>query len=78
MKYPDGREVKLSDQVELWSGNQGRVVCSIDAGEYAAGYPKEQWAYLGRGIVVLSEKAGLVHYTEPEPRMRLVKRNASA
>jgi len=36
MKYPDGQEAKLGDQVELWSGNQGMVVCSIDAGEYAA------------------------------------------
>jgi len=53
-------------------------VCSIDAGEYAAGHPKEQWAYLGRGIVVLSEKAGLVHYTEPEPGMRLVKRDTNS
>jgi len=78
MKYPDGQEAKLGDQVKLWSGNRGTVVCSIDAGEYAAGYPKEQWAYLGRGIVVFSEKAGLVHYTESEPGMRLVKRDTGS
>jgi len=78
MKYPDGQEAKLGDQVELWPDNHGIVVCAIDAGEYAAGYPKEQWAYLGCGIVVLSEKAGLVHYTESEPGMRLVKRDTSS
>lgn len=77
MKYPDGQDIKLGDHVELWAGNQGTVVCSIDTGEFAAAYPKENWAYLGRGIVVLSEKAGLVHYTEPEPGMRLVKRDKS-
>lgn len=78
MKYPDGQEAKLGDQVELWSGNHGTVMCSIDAGEYTADYPKEQWAYLGRGVVVWSEKAGLIHYTEPEPGMRLVKRDTGA
>jgi hypothetical protein len=78
MKYPDGQDVKLGDRVELWSGNQGTVVCSIDAGEYAAAYPKENWGYLGRGIVVLSQTAGLIHYTEPEPGMRLVKRDTSS
>lgn len=77
MKYPDGQEVKLGDRVELWSDNRGTVVCSIDTDEYSATYPKEQWAYLGRGVVILSEKAGLVHYSEPEPGMRLVDRDAA-
>jgi len=77
MKYPDGQDVKLGDRVELWAGNQGTVVCSIDTGEYSAAHPKENWAYLGRGIVVLSEKAGLIHYAEPEPTMRLLKRDTS-
>ena len=78
MKYPDGKEAKLGDRVELWPDNRGTVVCAIDAGEYAVDYPKEQWAYLGRGIVVLSEKAGLIHYAEPEQGMRLLKRDTSA
>ena len=78
MKYPDGQEVRLGDRVELWDGNWGTVVCSIDTDEYAAAYPKVQWDYLGRGIVVLSEKAGLVHYSEPEQNMRLIKRDTSS
>jgi hypothetical protein len=74
-EVPDGQEVKLGDRVELRSGNQGTVVCAIDAGDYASAYPKEQRAYLDRGIVVLSKKLGLTHCTEPEPSMQPVKRD---
>lgn len=74
MRYPDGQEARLGDRVELWIGNEGTVVCSIDTGEYQSEYPKEQWAYLGEGVLVLSEKGGLVHYKVPEPTMRLLSR----
>jgi len=74
MHYADGREVCLGDRVELWPGNEGAVVCSIDTKEYSSVYPKEQWEYLGNGVLVLSEKAGLVHYSRPEPTLRLLAR----
>jgi hypothetical protein len=76
MKYPDGGEVHLGDRVELWDGNIGVVVCSIDAKEYSAGYPGDQWEYLGKGVLILSEKAGLIHYDEPERTLRLLSRGA--
>jgi hypothetical protein len=74
MKYPDGNEVQLGDQVELWDGNRGTVVCSIDAGEFTDEYPQNQWAYLGSGVLILSEKAGLIHYKEPERELKLLGR----
>jgi hypothetical protein len=77
MRYPDGGEVRLGDRITLWDGNEGTVVCSIDTGEYSLSYPKEHWDYLGSGVLVLSEKAGLIHYREPERTMRLLKRGAT-
>jgi hypothetical protein len=74
MKYPDGTEARIGDQVELWDGNAGTVVCSIDTNEYSAAYPKDAWEQLGAGVLILSEKAGLIHYKEPEPTMRLLSR----
>jgi hypothetical protein len=78
MKYPDGSEVRLGDLVELWEGNNGTVVCSIDTGEYSGEFPKEQWEYLGSGVLVLSDNAGLIHYKEPERTMRLLHRGKAA
>jgi hypothetical protein len=74
MRYADGQEVHLGDRVELWDGNEGEVVCSIDRQGYSAAHPKEQWEYLARGVLILSERAGLIHYIEPETKMRLLAR----
>ena len=76
MKYPDGQEVRLGDKVELWPGNDGEVVCSIDTNEYMEAYSEDHWASLGSGVLVLSEEAGLIHYIEPERTMRLISRRS--
>jgi hypothetical protein len=77
MKCADGSEVRLGDRVELWPGNPGTVVFSIDTDEYSDAYPREQRDYLGSGVMVLSEKAGLIHYEQPEPSMRLLARDTA-
>ncbi len=66
MKYRDGGEVSVGDRVRLWRGCEGVVVCSIDSGRYSDGYSKEDWAYLGKGVLVLSDKAGLIHFDVPD------------
>jgi hypothetical protein len=76
MKYPEGAEVRMGDRVELWDGNAGVVVCSIDSNEYSVSYPQAAWAQLGKGVLILSEKAGLIHYEEPERTMRLLSRQS--
>jgi hypothetical protein len=76
VKYPDGAEARVGDRVELWDGNVGVVVCSADTNEYSASYPKQVWAQLGEGVLILSEKAGLIHYKEAESTMRLLSRPA--
>ncbi|CDX62160.1 hypothetical protein MPL3365_70280 [Mesorhizobium plurifarium] len=48
----------------------------MDTDEYSEEYPREVLGYLERGIMVTSEKAGLIHYVEPEEEMRLLERGA--
>jgi hypothetical protein len=75
MKYPDGAEARMGDRVELWEGNIGVVVCSIDTNEYSAAYTQDDCEqFLGAGVLILSEAAGLIHYKEPETTMRLLSR----
>lgn len=78
MKYADGQEARLGDKVRLSDGAEGVVVFSIDTNEYSPAYPKAQWDYLKRGVMVSFEKHGVIHYEEAEPGMELVARAASA
>ena len=78
MKYVDGQEAKLGDKVRLSDGADGVIVCSIDTDEYSPAYPKAQWDYLKRGVMVSFEKYGVIHYEQPEPGMELIARAASA
>ncbi|HEU0146702.1 MAG TPA: hypothetical protein VFR21_07465 [Bradyrhizobium sp.] len=68
----------MGERVELLEGNLGVVVCSIDTNEYSAAYRQDHWAYLGAGIVVLSEAAGLIHSIAPETSMRLLSKQDGA
>lgn len=74
MKYSDGSEAKLGDRVKLWDGIYGVVVCSFDTSEYFAGYPKDEWEYLKSGVMIKTDKAGLIHYIEADEDLELIKR----
>jgi len=74
MKYPDGQDVMLGDKVRLGDDDGGVVVCSIDAGEYSAEAPEEQWSYLKKGVMIKFPKFGLIHYDKPEPDLALIAR----
>ncbi len=74
MRYPDGQDIHLGDRMALWDGSEATVVCSIDTEEYSADYPREHWAYLAQGILIMSETYGLVHCIEAEGEMRLLAR----
>ena len=78
MKYADGKDARLGDKVRLSDGAEGVVVCSIDTHEYSPAYPKEQWDYLKRGVMVSFEKYGVIHYEDAEPGLELVERSTSA
>jgi hypothetical protein len=54
--------MKLGDTVFDRSGLKGRVAAIIDQDEFSAECPRNEWAYLTRGILVNTDEAGLVHY----------------
>jgi hypothetical protein len=76
MKYPEGAEVRIGDRVELWEGNAGVVVCSIDTNEYSAFILSMPGSNLVRVCSSCPKRPGLIHYKEPERTMRLLSRQS--
>ncbi|WP_275544362.1 hypothetical protein [Xanthomonas arboricola] len=61
MNYESGEIILLGDFVSLGSDLRGTVVAIIDQADYAKGYSECDWSYLGKGVLVLTEDAGLIH-----------------
>lgn len=76
MKYSDGREVRVGDKVRLWEGCYGLVVCSLDTHEFSKEYPKNNWDYLKSGVVIDSDRAGLIHYLESNEDLEFLERKS--
>jgi hypothetical protein len=78
MNYCSGEHVRAGDHVFLGrgEGGEGRVVCSIDDAAYTPEHLGSDWAYLQSGVMIEFRAFGLVHYTEPDPDLRLVAREA--
>lgn len=55
-------------------GAEGVVVFSIDTDEYTADFPKAQWRYLARGVMIDFPKHGLIHFEKDEPDLALIRR----
>lgn len=64
MKYEDGTEMKLGDKVLISEKYHGVIVADIDNAEYLESNPKEQWEYLGSGVIIDTDFGGLVHYQQ--------------
>lgn len=62
MKYADGTDIQPGDEVLIDGRYRGRVLACMDSGTCLPGF--DDWRYLGEGILVDNEFAGLVHYTE--------------
>jgi hypothetical protein len=62
VKYADGTEIKPGDIVQIDGVYRGRVLASMDTKKYLPG--EESWDYLREGIMVDTDFAGRVHYTE--------------
>lgn len=54
--------MELGDTVVDRSGLKGRIVANLNRGEFSLEFPKSEWAYLERGVIVMTAEAGLVHY----------------
>ena len=74
MKYPTGESVKLGDNVKAWEGNHGKVVCCFDDRVFSNNYPEVKWGHLKKGILVDTQKAGLIHIEEFDEDFEFVSR----
>ena len=57
--------MKLGDKAVDVGGMSGLVVANIDRNKFSPEYPSADWAYLDHGLLVATERAGLVHYPNP-------------
>ena len=75
MRDIHGKLIRVGDRLKV-GGNWtiGVVVCSMDTGEYSPAHPKSAWEYLGQGIMVDTEKAGLIHYAENDDELEIIDR----
>ena len=64
MRYTDGKTAIIGDRVIINGHHQGVVVANIDGQEYSPEYPKEQWEYLGTGVLIVTEFGGVLHYKQ--------------
>ncbi len=56
--------MRLGDVVLDRAGLTGQVVANIDCAAFSPEYPESEWAHLARGVLVLTEQGGLVHYQD--------------
>lgn len=74
MKYLNGVQIKVGDEVKLWDGCNGIVVVCLDAGDFCSDYPEDEWGYLKSGVLINSSMAGLIHYLQSGDSLELIKR----
>ena len=73
MRYSDGTVIEPGDIVRIDDRYRGRVIASMDTGRYLPG--EESWSYLKAGIMVHTDFAGLVQYTdEATDTLELIER----
>jgi len=57
----NGIAIRLGHRVAIGGGIEGKVVFSIDTDEFSPAFPKADWDNLGRGIMIETDAAGLIH-----------------
>ncbi len=70
-----GRLIRLGDRVAIGRGLDGVVVLSIDTDEFSPEFPKADWEYLGRGIVVQTKQCGLIHLDKSDEDTEIIDRH---
>lgn len=74
MNYQNGDNVALGDIVSLGGGIQGAVVAVLGDKKFSPRYPEKEWGYLGSGILVESNEAGVVHVEQSIDSVTLIAR----
>ena len=66
MKYSNGEDLRIEDQVTLDERYNGVIKAIIEENQFSTEYPKEQWSYLKTGIIIDTDFGGIVHYQESD------------
>ena len=74
MKYANGKDVKLGDQIQIATAVFGEIVAVIEKGDFAASLLKKEWEYLQYGVLINSPQMGLVHETVFDEGVKLIRR----
>ena len=69
LKYADGTEAHLGDRVRITNGDAGTVIASMDTDEYGPEATKENWAHMGNGILVRTDRGALVQFDDTHSRL---------
>jgi len=62
MKYKNGVDVEVGDEVQVDNRYRGTVVVDLVAGHFKPESPLERWAYLQRGLLINTNYGALLHY----------------
>jgi len=73
VSYQTGEEVRVGDHVLLGKA-KGKVVFVIDSQQFSSEYPQTEWAYLGSGIGIETDKYGLIHEIKSDEDLVLLNR----
>jgi hypothetical protein len=76
MNYLNGRPIVVGDLVELGGGMTGVVACTLEDGQAALGFSGDEWSDLKEGVLVQSEQAGLIHFSDPDIDLVLIRRKS--
>ena len=60
MNYANGEQICVGDRVKIDGEDIGTVVVDIDRKEGLDGFDAADWAYLGHGVMVLTDGKALV------------------
>jgi hypothetical protein len=74
MKYTNELDILLGDHVRLDSDMVGVVVAVISEGIYSDEYTSEDWSYLKEGVLVLSDRIGVIHYLDASNDLDFIER----
>jgi len=68
----NGKLIRLGDRIDIGSAEKGVVVFSSDTDEFSPDFPKDDWAYLGAGIMVQMDGGALVFLDTPDEHTEVI------
>jgi hypothetical protein len=68
----NGKLIRPGDRVAVNACIEGVVVFSIDTDEFTPDFPKRDWDYLGGGIMVQTDRIGLMRLVEGDEDFEVI------